>query len=242
MPTDAPASYPENAAEAASLDVIARFAMAQEEIVMALQEYLGGVLSEPVGKLMQRRLRLSDGERLDALVALAETVCYPLHVQAYRKTYTDTKAVRDRLAHGGPPLVGRFEDTDEPMIWAFEAVKGKPGASKPYTHSLTDLRAYGANARWLARVAWRVRAVITEEGVPENVRVPSDLPKAAVLDQPANGDRWGEPPLCPRGHANVIGVNTFYGDAWLCGHCDHLRVRDDSQVTGDRSVLGTRDG
>ncbi|WP_242089315.1 hypothetical protein [Microbacterium lacticum] len=237
MPNDAPTGYPENAAEAASLDVIARFAMAQEEIGMALHKYLGGALSEPVGKLVRRRLRLSDEERLDALVALAETVAYPLHVAAYRKTYADTKAVRDRLAHGGPPLVGRFEETKEPMLWAFESEKGKPGASKPYTHSLTDLRAYGANARWLARVAWRVRAIITKEDVPENVLVPSDLPQAAVMDQPANRDGWGEPPLCPRGHANVYGVSTFYGDAWLCGHCDHLRVREDAALIGSRDIL-----
>ncbi|MBD8218106.1 hypothetical protein IFU40_05575 [Microbacterium sp. CFBP 13617] len=237
MQTNAPTGYPENAVEAASLDVIARFAMAQEEIGLALHKYLGGALSEPVGKLVRRRLRLSDEERLDALVALAETVAYPLHVTAYRNTYADTKAVRDRLAHGGPPLVGRFEGTKEPMLWAFESVKGKPGASRPHTHSLTDLRAYGANARWLARVAWRVRAVITEEEVPENVRVPSDLPQAAVINQPANRDGWGEPPLCPRGHANVYGVSTFYGDAWLCGHCDHVQVRDEASLIGVRSTL-----
>lgn len=207
---------------------------------MALRSYLDAALSAPVGKLVGRRLRLSDDERLEALVALAETVAYPLHKVAYRKTYADTKAVRDRLAHGGPPLIGRFEDSREPVLWAFEAVKGKPGASRPHTHSLTDLRAYGANARWLARVAWRVRSVITDENVPENVRVPSDLPKAAVLDQPANRDGWGDPPLCPRGHADVYGVSTFYGDAWQCGHCDHLMVLDSTELIGSRDTLSTK--
>ena len=237
MPTDASPDFPEHAAEAASLDVIARFAMAQEEIGMALHSYLDGALSEPVGKLVSRRLRLSDDERLDALVALAETFNYPLHVAAYRKTYANTKAVRDRLTHGGPPLIGRFEDTREPVLWAFDAVRGKSGMSRP--HSLSDLRAFGVNARWLARVAWRIRALVTDETVPESVRVPSDLPRAAVVDQPANLDGWGDPPLCPRGHANVYGVSTLYGDAWLCAHCDHLLVRESAALIGSRNTLHT---
>lgn len=123
------------------------------------------------------------------------------------------------------------------MLWAFEAVAGKPGTSKPHTHSLNDLRAYGLNARWLGWVAWRIRAVITDEEVPEHVRVPSDLPRAAVMDQPANRDGWGDPPLCPLGHASVHGVSTYYGDAWLCEHCDHLKVREVSALIGSRDTL-----
>ncbi len=230
-------TYPDHAAEAASLDVIGRFAMAQEEISNTLDAYLGTSLSTPVKAVLSKRLRLSDDERLEVLIALAKTTSYPLHIEAYKRTYRDTKAVRDHLAHGGPPLVRWFEDTKEPMMWAFSPSKKVRGGSEPHVYSLTALKAFGDNARWLGRVAWRVHALLTNEDVPSAVRVPSDLPRGAVIDQPADRKHWGTPPVCPLGHGNVYGVLTAYGDAWFCGHCEHLRVRDDSSLAGSRSVL-----
>jgi hypothetical protein len=214
------------------MNVIARFAMAQEEISAALEAYLDAAVSPPVKRLLWKRLRLSDAERLDAIVALASTVEYPLHKDAYRETYRATMAVRNRLAHGGISLTLNDAATAEPGLFTFGADE-----SENKFYSLSELRAVASDARWLSIVALRLGQLVSGEPVLSPMRHPSDLPLSAVSDPPADRTGWGESPLCPRGHSNVVGVSTRYGDAWLCGHCDHVRVRNDDGLIGRRDVL-----
>src|SRR5687767_10429475 len=89
------------ATEAAGLDVIARFAVMQENMESALDFYLGAVLDAGVKEAVWRRIRLSDEERLRVLVAVARAGAYPLHERAYRETFNSVRAVRNLLAHGG---------------------------------------------------------------------------------------------------------------------------------------------
>jgi hypothetical protein len=234
---DTPGVFPENAAEAASLDVIARFSLAQEQATLLLSDYLDSRLAFDVRKLLWRGGRFSDDERLEAVVALAKASGYPLHQGAYRGIYTSVKTVRNHLAHGGPPLVRWFENTNEPMLWAFSASKSSLEASVPHVYSLTTLLSAASDARWLNLVAWRIRALITGAKVPPAAQFPSDVPRSAVRDEPAEVGGWGAPISCPYGHESVRGARTAYGDAWLCEECDNVRMVDRSILLGSGPTL-----
>lgn len=95
--------------------------------------------------------RPSDDERLCALLALTETVGYPLHVVAYRATLERTKAVRDRLAHGVLSLTARNETTAEPGLYPF----GTTEKDNRY-YRLAALRSAAGEPRWLYLTPWRI--------------------------------------------------------------------------------------
>lgn len=226
------APHPDNAAQAAALSVIAYFAVAQEEIDSALSSYLDSTLTPEVKAVLEKRLRLSDGERLAALVALARAVSYPLHARAYQETHAATKVVRDRLAHGGLHMTGQDEATQEPGLLML-------GGKAMHYLGLTELRTAEQNARWLSLVARRVNVLCAGQSdpIPPGMREPSDLPKSAVVGKArprgvdvAIGD-------CPAAHADMAEVRTRYGDASLCRVCGHVRVRDDAELVASREAL-----
>lgn len=223
--------YAENSAEAAGLDIIARFAVMQENAQGALSSYLDKTLDEHVKRVLWRRIRLSDDERLQALVAVAQASGYPLHEQGFRDVFQGARKVRNLLAHGGTMLATREPNTDEPGLMTFT------DEGQPIHYSLADLRSTASDSRWLASVAWRIRGLHSGEGVPRSVRVPSDLPLSTITGFPASMAHWPTPEVCPNGHGNIVGVETRYGNAWRCGHCGHLRLLDENVLSGPRSTL-----
>lgn len=219
--------------EAVGLSVIAFFAMAQEAIGSALSSYLDARVSTDVKAVLWKRVRLSDAERVDALVAMARAVGYPLHERAYRHTFSASKVVRDRLAHGGLHLPAEGGSTAEPGLITV-------GPAKGHYSGLQTLRGAEGDARWLWLVARRIEFMCSQTAVPPELgwQAPSDLPVSAVEAVVETGAA-GAPAFheCPEGRPDTTRVRTRYGDAWLCRTCGDLRLRDDSALIGAREVL-----
>lgn len=239
---DGPPTTPEFAIEKAALDLIANFSLAQEEATSGITAYLDSKgVAENVRQLIWRGSRMADDERARAIVVLAGITGYPLHRQAFRDTYSRVKGARDEFAHRGPIQPGVSMETREQFVWTFTPSPETAEGVKLNLRSLADVRSLVADARWLYLVGWRVRSLITGDGVPSPVMFPSDIPGSAVDEQPIDRTGWGQPPLCPLGHANVVGVGTRYGDAWKCGHCERVWLCDESSLTGSRATLTAQD-
>lgn len=223
--------YAENAAEAAGLDIIARFAVMQDNAEGAVSSYLDNTVDPHVKRVLWRRIRLSDDERLQALIAVARASDYPLHDQGFRDVFQAARKVRNLLAHGGTMLPTREPTTGEPGLMTVT------DEGQAIHYSLADLRSTASDSRWLATVTWRIRSLQSGEGIPRSVRIPSDLPLSTINGWPASTARWPTPEACPNGHGNVVAVETRYGNAWRCGHCDHVRLLNEDALSGSRSTV-----
>lgn len=202
-------------AQALALDILGRFAMVQEHIDDAFEGYLRSNLAEGVVNVVTKRIRFSDNERLTVMVALAAALELPLYADAFRDTYSAVKTVRDDLAHGGLVLDARNESNEQVLLL--------PKSDKLVTYSKRDLSVLDRDCRWLLGVTWRAVSLVTGDEVPARIEEPSAFPPSAVR-QTLAPPKGVNPPLCPSGHANTVYVYTAYGEAWLCGHCEHLRA------------------